>query len=1536
MAKKGRKRKLDSEDIAMVDWEKEHIMSDELHKEMKTMWELPQIYHFLHLTKEALNIGPLSMYEMERMLLMPRASKQLAHIMTCLLSSPMLKTKLRRIPPMPYEYWTNILTHKIKSWFKIYHNKHEDTVKVLEATGVEPEFWKIFPDVALIEGKDFEELTFRQRVWLLKTVCDAMMHARKTVQEEMAKQLTEEPSETLLGIDRHGARYIYFPQIMENDVRVYRHCLDNKILSTVKPPKKIELKSEVKTDNKKTGLLKSSRSRRRKCRWRNGSLPPRIRKRVKRQNENSNCEYTAEGVAESLGSEDTNLSSMSICSNNNHSDLGSERSKRSRSSSKNSEESVISNQTKSSHAKSSGYDTNTSNDTKSNDEMPFRKGFQGFSKDTDTAERDLTTKDTILENRLTVERQTEESETGSTKTTELTTENAEKIAEQSNVVSVKCKSTDGDADVINKNDSQSNMLASFNPESNATPTVNKISDDAPLNCTHSIAALNGQPRTDDVITSLKELSGTGVLDMDELSSSSKTDDEKLNDIMSIDGSVIDASKNTANMTSPIISKETISEGVKIVENEVNIENILSVSKSDDQKLIETKLKDGRLDDTETIDGTSNEDTTPAKPIDALSSETSTLDEPSDNVKEKEEEEEDQPATRINYSTKDVIGRNFVTRSTVKSKIDVKSDEATERRPSNRPRRNVRSTYQRLLLCEDAKSECSSDQEPSLSELRDRLLKENKEDSTPNEHCDVPVWEKYNLRKPKKIKKEEAEEKRIENFHEMLGDLSISSFELVADSIEALREEVLTNILGNNSEEVNDVSVRNNYRPQCELRLTKKIHGLLAELEKRESSLTDATKKARAKLHKEWTNFKEGVVEDQDWSSEGSLALGSNWWVIGSQGCPPLPPTGDATISPLSQLTLPPLGTRHQPQFPDDPKRERTDQDELQEDNAKQQRSQRASGDRGETQEDTAGEQEEQRPLQENSRRNEEAGDKSEKETDLSSRRVLRARGVSSYMEQVFTSDDDVEEDELERWPDVEAKYAPACTSPNPPATHGPSTSGQAETWESEDSDQDWILPCARKRKSKRSVPRKLKSLQQRLQHINGEVAEPNISPPLVEKPTDQTENRTDSDQTNQKHTTSSNLSNPIANEEPVSDVRCSQAVPSTPICRIESVHSEIDIKDEVALPSTDQSQNLNNYNVNVQPAGYVVVKTEQGPMTNYYLMPQSTSVPSIVQQSTIMPSIVPQVQQGYYVQAGQNYIVQAPQQANFLTTQTLQPNPQPIIAPQARQQLLQHTLTHNYMPMPGYVVQPPPVHPSGPRGFIVNQGMQPHFIPTQNIGLGNQLNVRNRPPLVGNGMPFPHGAVIRSSVPLRGNVGRGNSRVRSKNLAPRMIAPQLANPQPVQNNKRASRVQNTSTSTNATKNTTSLIVLSDSDDEIEMIITEKTKPVKAASTANISSQETVNVQIAQKPVVTSHVTVSPGDSILPPQIMQRMSQGGISITPVKNPQSQAFQNPSTHLVVVVNETGSHYALSLPNGSKLILTPDQVAQIRASNNGKLML
>lgn len=44
--------------------------------------------------------------------------------------------------------------------------------KVFEIIGVEPEFWKIFSSPSLFEDKEFDDLTFRQKVWLLKTLCD--------------------------------------------------------------------------------------------------------------------------------------------------------------------------------------------------------------------------------------------------------------------------------------------------------------------------------------------------------------------------------------------------------------------------------------------------------------------------------------------------------------------------------------------------------------------------------------------------------------------------------------------------------------------------------------------------------------------------------------------------------------------------------------------------------------------------------------------------------------------------------------------------------------------------------------------------------------------------------------------------------------------------------------------------------------------------------------------------------------------------------------------------------------------------------------------------------------------------------------------------------------------------------------------------------------------------------------------------------------------------------------------------------------------
>lgn len=83
------------------------------------------------------------------------------------------------------------------------------------------------------------------------------------------------------------------------------------------------------------------------------------------------------------------------------------------------------------------------------------------------------------------------------------------------------------------------------------------------------------------------------------------------------------------------------------------------------------------------------------------------------------------------------------------------------------------------------------------------------------------------------------------------------------------------------------------------------------------------------------------------------------------------------------------------------------------------------------------------------------------------RRVLRARGVSSYTEQ-FYSDDESDQNELEEWTDVEAVYAAPGAQTDTSASHAAPKVRHSDDWsETEDSDQDWILPGTRKRKNKR-------------------------------------------------------------------------------------------------------------------------------------------------------------------------------------------------------------------------------------------------------------------------------------------------------------------------------------------------------------------------------------------------------------------------------------------------------------------------------------
>ncbi|KAJ8686887.1 hypothetical protein QAD02_022681 [Eretmocerus hayati] len=1185
MSRKNRKRKLGAEDRAVFEWEQDRILSEDLRDEMESMWEIPQIYHFLQLTKDAFNITHLSMYEVERMLLMPKASRQLAHIMTCLFSSPtLIKNKSQKIPPMPYKFWTNIMMYKLKCWFKVYHSKHRDAVKVLDTLGIEPEFWTIFPNAEDIEGKEFQDFSFKQRVWLLKTACDTAWHSRKTIQDEVTKQPWESQFETVLGIDRYGARYVYFPQFLHNDLRIYKHCIDNKVLSTVHAPiekTKPKLDIVVKEESKacatpaSRGLL--SKKKRRKSRWSNGALPQ--KKRDKRR---------------------VDLDQLMVESNSNSVDSYF---RSSRSSSKASE---ISN---GSFAKSSsGYETNASVDAN-----------EGKCRISQSEEKNELEGTGVLEKE-------EVSESG-------------------------YKSEEEPA---------------------AGGQLEKL----------SLSKTEDSPE-----------SRSNSLGMDDLSKSSKTDDEKLEEMSSL----------------------SVSKTVEKCPDSSETTKDVNSSKSDDEKLFESKIEEPITD-----------------------GESKDLDnEKKDNASLNSENDSDSGARRS---------------ARIKHISEIK------------------------LEVEDAENmvDVCDSEELSSQDMRDSLCRvSSPEDNYLNGEFNEDEW-------------------KVDDFNTMLNDLSASNFQLVADSLESLKD--LTEYIATDKTVPGLEIRREDYvRPTCELKLLQRMQKLCNSLENVKDILKESMKKARAKLQREWISFEHGSAEeDQDARDEES---GANRWLIGPQG---LPGTSACSIS-LSSASL--SGAVHcsYGQQGDSEHQQGADSVETTTSSSgiallgQQQIDPfegHGSSSTGTT--DTegykrgCGDQEGQETSGKVKRETTEEGEDVEKgprEENQRPKRVLRARGVSSYTEQLF-SDDSGPENELEGWADIEAIYA----SPSKPdGTSSPNTLAKSQDScnesSQEDSDQDWILPSSRKRKHKRpSASRRLKSFQHKIQNIkvdeNGELLQPSPSksskspgsggslanavkrppPDLIPKFPQISETKSAANVAGKTSKATAS-----AEEEPV---------------KLESqdagMHSVLDIKDEGPVyDSTTISQTNIVNNTNCVQQNYVVVTTGHAPVGNYYVMQQNPPSSAVIQpnqyiqQTAFVPQMIaqPQIPQmsttGYLVQSNQqNYVVQSPAGTGLVATQTRQA----FIAPTNASMMYQ-----SQQPVLQYVAAP-----------MQQQQHQQHMVPqpriinTMTLTPPRQIGYVPRAQIGGNRMPipagqpnFPHpnGAVIRSA-PIASTVLRPGQRVASTRPPP--------------------------------------------------------------------------------------------------------------------------------------------------------------------------
>lgn len=225
-----------------LQWESEVLLAPPAITQMKTMWEIPLIGHLVQLTVQVLCIEQIPQYEVERMFLIPQASKALAVLMTSLLSPPVQRTKLQQVPPMPYSIWSQKLSQRIAVWYKMFQTRNQDWSKIFELCGIEKDFWSILGDWNQLEDYEFHELSFHQRVWLVKSLCDYQVHNHKTMQDALADHSLQEQNCEHLGEDRHGRQYLHFPQLCSAPglctcVRVYRCVIPEE---KARPPEPTE------------------------------------------------------------------------------------------------------------------------------------------------------------------------------------------------------------------------------------------------------------------------------------------------------------------------------------------------------------------------------------------------------------------------------------------------------------------------------------------------------------------------------------------------------------------------------------------------------------------------------------------------------------------------------------------------------------------------------------------------------------------------------------------------------------------------------------------------------------------------------------------------------------------------------------------------------------------------------------------------------------------------------------------------------------------------------------------------------------------------------------------------------------------------------------------------------------------------------------------------------------------------------------------------------------------------------------------------
>ncbi|XP_050431528.1 uncharacterized protein LOC126842476 [Adelges cooleyi] len=186
-----------------------------------SMWELAEIGNFVSALAGTFHIGDVYQGEIEGMFLIPKESTLMSKIMTLLLGPMSGKRCINNL--MSYKVWTEKLSKKISSWFEVYHEKDQGKAKVFKEFGIHRDFWTVVGDKNPLIDKEYFELPYLVKVWLLKGLCDHVLFKYKSMKDIVVK--CKEEKCTVWKSNDGTEEYFYF-SIMP-DLRLYYHKTSN-------------------------------------------------------------------------------------------------------------------------------------------------------------------------------------------------------------------------------------------------------------------------------------------------------------------------------------------------------------------------------------------------------------------------------------------------------------------------------------------------------------------------------------------------------------------------------------------------------------------------------------------------------------------------------------------------------------------------------------------------------------------------------------------------------------------------------------------------------------------------------------------------------------------------------------------------------------------------------------------------------------------------------------------------------------------------------------------------------------------------------------------------------------------------------------------------------------------------------------------------------------------------------------------------------------------------------------------------------------